>query len=120
MNMATIKVLLRTSKLNDKGLAPLYLRLIKDRKAKFISLKIYLKPSEWNEESGKVRKSHPNSTRMNAMIAQRIADAEGVAVEMETKSKTISSHKMRLMKKLNIDNNANLIRYAILHKLFEK
>ena len=95
MNMATIKVLLRTSKLNDKGLAPLYLRLIKDRKAKFISLGIYLKPSEWNEESGKVRKSHPNSTRMNAMIAQRIADAEGVAVEMETKSKSISSHKIK-------------------------
>src|SRR5271157_481049 len=95
MNMATIKVLLRTSKLNEKGLAPLYLRLIKDRKAKFISLGIYIKPSEWNEESGKVRKSHPNSTRMNAMIAQRIADAEGVAVEMETKSKSISSHKIK-------------------------
>ncbi len=93
--MATVKVLLRPSKLNDKGLAPLYLRIIKDRKAKFISLSIYIKPSEWNEEAGKVRKSHPNSARMNAMIAQRIADAEGVAVEMETKSKTISSHKIK-------------------------
>ncbi len=30
MNMATIKVLLRTSKQNEKGLAPLYLRLIKE------------------------------------------------------------------------------------------
>jgi Site-specific recombinase XerD len=95
MNMATVKVLLRTSKLNEQGLAPLYLRLIKDRKAKFISLKIYLKPSEWNEEAGKVRKSHPNSARMNALIAQRIADAEGVAVEMETKSKTISSYRIK-------------------------
>jgi integrase/recombinase XerD len=95
MNMATVKVLLRMNKLNEKGLAPLYLRLIKDRKAKFISLGIYIKPTEWNEEAGKVRKSHPNSARMNAMIAQRIADAEGVAVEMETKSKTISSHKIK-------------------------
>ena len=95
MNMATVKVLLKMNKLNEKGLAPLYLRLIKDRKAKFIALRIYLKPSEWNEEAGKVRKSHPNSARMNAMIAQRIADAEGVAVEMETKSKTISSQKIK-------------------------
>ena len=93
--MATVKVLLRMNKLNEKGVAPLYLRLIKDRKAKFISLGIYIKPSEWNEEAGKVRKSHPNSARMNALIAQRIADAEGVAVEMETKSKTISSHKIK-------------------------
>lgn len=95
MNMATVKVLLRMNKLNEKGLAPLYLRLIKDRKAKFISLKIYIKPSEWNEEAGKVRKSHPNSARMNAYIAQRVADAEGVAVELETKSKKISSHKIK-------------------------
>ena len=95
MNMATVKVLLRKNKLNEKGLVPLYLRIIKDRRAKFISLGIYLKPSEWNEEAGKVRKSHPNSARMNAMIAQRIADAESVAVEMETKSKTISSHKIK-------------------------
>ena len=93
--MATIKVLLRTNKLNEKGLAPLYLRIIKDRKAKFISLAIYLKPSEWNEEAGKVRKSHPNSTRLNAMIAQRVADAEGVAVELETNTKTISSQKIK-------------------------
>jgi integrase len=95
MNMASIKVLLRETKLNEKGLAPLYLRLIKDRKAKFIALKIYLKPSEWNKANGKVRKSHPNSARLNAMIAQRIADAEGVAVELETKTKTISSHKIK-------------------------
>jgi integrase/recombinase XerD len=95
MNMATIKVLLRTSKLNDKGLAPLYMRLIKNRKAKFIALGYYLKPSEWNEETCKVRKSHPNSARMNAMIAQRIADAEGVAVDLETTTKTISSRRIK-------------------------
>ncbi len=95
MNMATVKVLLRMNKLNDKGSAPLYLRIIKDRKAKFISIGISLKPSEWNEETGKVRRSHPNSARMNALIAQRVADAEGVSVEMETKSKTISSYKIK-------------------------
>ena len=91
MNMATVKVLLRMNKLNEKGLAPLYLRITKDRKAKFLSIGIYLKPTQWNEETVKVKKSHPNSTRMNALIAQRVADAEGVAVEMETKFKTISS-----------------------------
>lgn len=93
--MSTVKVLQRMNKLNEKGLAPLYLRLTKDRKAKFISLGLYIKPIEWNEETGKVKKSHPNSTRMNAMIAQRVADAEGVAVEMETKFKTISSQKIK-------------------------
>jgi hypothetical protein len=95
MNMPTVKVLQKMNKLNEKGLAPLYLRLTKDRKAKFISLGLYIKPTEWNEETGKVKKSNPNSTRMNAMIAQRVADAEGVAIELETKSKSISSYKIK-------------------------
>jgi len=32
-------------------------------------------------------------------------------------AKTISTHKMRLMQKLGIENNAELIRYAIKHGL---
>ncbi len=93
--MATVKVLMKMNKLNEHGLAPLYLRLIKNRKAKFISLGIYLKPSEWNIDEGKVRKSRTNSGRLNALIAQRVADAEGIAVDLETKSKSVSSSKIK-------------------------
>jgi integrase len=88
--MSTIKIILRTDKINKLGEAPLYLRLIKDRKAKFISLGFKIKPKDWNEETSKVKKSHPNSQRMNHYIAQKIADAEGIALEMESKSKFIS------------------------------
>jgi integrase/recombinase XerD len=93
--MASVKVLMKMNKLNEKDLAPLYLRIIKNRKTKFISLGIYIKTTEWNFSEGKVRKSHPNSTRLNALIAKRISDAEGVAVELETKSKSVSSRKIK-------------------------
>jgi integrase/recombinase XerD len=88
--VSTIKIILKKDKINKSGEAPLYLRLIKDRKAKFISLGIRINPKDWNEEVSKVRKSHPNSQRMNHYISQKIADAEGIALEMESKSKFIS------------------------------
>lgn len=42
-----------------------------------------------------------------------------IANRLHLSPKTISSHKIRLMQKLNIDNNADLIRYATQHMLFE-
>ena len=42
-----------------------------------------------------------------------------IADRLHLSPKTISSHKIRLMQKLNIDNNADLIRYATQHELFE-
>jgi DNA-binding NarL/FixJ family response regulator len=40
-----------------------------------------------------------------------------IASELHLSPKTISSHKMRLMQKLGTDSNAELVRYAIRHKL---
>lgn len=42
-----------------------------------------------------------------------------IALEMSLSAKTVSTHKARLMRKLNIDNNADLIRYGLKHGLFE-
>ena len=88
--MSSIKIILKLNKINSIGEAPLYIRIIKDRKAKFISLGIKILPKDWNEKQFKVRKSHPNSQRMNNFIAHKIAEAEGVALEMETNSKYVS------------------------------
>lgn len=41
-----------------------------------------------------------------------------IAEQLHVSPKTISTHKMRLMLKLNIDNNADLIRYVTKHRLF--
>lgn len=88
--MSSVKIILKLNKINSNGEAPLYIRIIKNRKAKFISLGIKLKPKEWNEKQSRVRKSHPNSQRLNNFIAHKVAEAEGVALEMETNSKYVS------------------------------
>lgn len=43
----------------------------------------------------------------------------GIAQELAISNKTVSTHKARLMQKMNIDNNAELVRYAIDHGLIE-
>ena len=87
--MATVKIILRTSKLNSTGEAPLCLRIIKNRRAKFVFLNYRISPEFWDDENKRVKKSHPNHQRLNSYIASKIADAQGVAVEMETAEKNI-------------------------------
>lgn len=42
-----------------------------------------------------------------------------IANELSLSNKTVSTHKMRLMKKMNIGSTADLVRYAISHGLVE-
>ncbi|POY34669.1 hypothetical protein C3K47_19160 [Solitalea longa] len=81
--MATLKLFLNTQKINKTGQAPLYLRIIHNRKSRYISLAIYLKENEWDNVNRRVKKNHPNSTRLNKLIATKIAEAEDLILEME-------------------------------------
>ena len=42
-----------------------------------------------------------------------------IAPELNLSGKTVSTHKARLMEKLGLDNQAELIRYAIRHRLID-
>jgi hypothetical protein len=70
--MASIKLILRTHQADQTGHSPLYIRIIKDRKTKFITAGVKLKENEWDEVKQKVKKNHPNSARMNANLSQKL------------------------------------------------
>lgn len=93
--MASIKLILRTNQKDQTGKSPLYIRIIKDRKTKFITAGLKLKECDWDEAKQRVKKSYPNSARMNAALAQKIADAEGQVADMERKVKTVSIKKLK-------------------------
>jgi integrase len=93
--MSTVKVIRKHEKANKKDEAPLYLRIIKDRKPKYISLGIRITLSQWDEEKQRVKKNHPNSQRVNKFIAVKVADAEGIALDMETDSKYVQPNKIK-------------------------
>ena len=56
-------------------------------------------------------------------VLQRIVSGETVGEigdALNLSAKTISTHKMRLMQKIGVDNNADLIRYALRHGLAQE
>jgi DNA-binding NarL/FixJ family response regulator len=42
-----------------------------------------------------------------------------IASELAISNKTVSTHKARLMEKMHCENNAQLVRYALAHKLID-
>ena len=56
-------------------------------------------------------------------VLQKIVAGEAIGeigAALNLSAKTISTHKMRLMQKLGVDNNADLIRYALRHGLAQE
>ncbi|MEY3426123.1 MAG: hypothetical protein RL265_421 [Bacteroidota bacterium] len=96
-NMVTIKILLKKLKQNEDGSYPLYIRAIKDRKIKFMSLGIKLQENEWDEKEQLVKKNHPNnSVWMNALISKKKAEAETLDLALE--GRTFNEHSFEQVK----------------------
>ena len=92
--MSTVKVIFNEGKINKIGEVPIWLRITKDRKPSYISLGIKVLKSQWNYETNKVRKSHPNSQWINKKIAQKVAEAENKALQSELSVNYTSSKKI--------------------------
>jgi len=84
--MASIKAILRkTNKPRKDGKWPLAIRVTKDRKSKFIWLKQYVDEKDWDNRNGTVKRSHPNSARLNNLIAKKVAELNNLLLEIEDK-----------------------------------
>lgn len=87
---ATMQVVLRTDKENARGEAPLYLRIIKHRKVSNLSTGIRLQTKCWDDAKKRVKPSHPNSARLNALLNKLITEYSDKLLEAEQQQLTIS------------------------------
>ncbi len=88
--MATVKIILRKEQKKD-GTYPLAIRITKDRKSSYIYLEYSVKECDWDMEKQRVRKSHPNSTRLNNFLMTKLAEANDKSLELETQKDVVSS-----------------------------
>ena len=107
----SVKVILKKDKINSKGEAPLYLRIIKNRQPKYISLGLSIPEKQWDEENKRVKKGMQNSQRVNNFISNKLAEAENQALELEVKSKNISS--VRIKENIMGEKNPSFFEYTI-------
>lgn len=92
--MGSVKIVLRGRK-NKDGLSTLGIRFIKERKTSYIFLNQTIDEKHWDAKEQRVKKSHPNSTRLNNFLRQKLAEANDKLLEMETAKPEVSVKKIR-------------------------
>ena len=93
--MAKITPVLWKHKTNKKGRSPIYLRIADGSKNRYISLRVSILPSQWNERTGRVRKNHVQSEAINALIAERVAEAEAEILRLQSDRASISADQIK-------------------------
>ncbi|MGV3597138.1 MAG: tyrosine-type recombinase/integrase [Bacteroidota bacterium] len=81
--MASVKVILRTSKTLANGNHPIAIRIIKDRKAKFIFTGKSSSKEHWDEEKGLPNKKHPLYKELVIYLKKKSLDAEAQILQLE-------------------------------------
>lgn len=81
--MASVKVLLYTSKVLKNGEHPIMLRLIKDRKIKYVSLDQSCPLELWDMEEQRPTKKYPHKVELNIKISKMINDANKIILDFD-------------------------------------
>lgn len=87
---SSIKVLLYTSKVLKSGESPIMLRIIKNRKPKYISIGHSCNPKLWDMKVQRPKNSHPNKRRLDIFIDTKITEVEQLLLDIEIKNKEFS------------------------------
>jgi integrase len=98
--MASVKIVLRKNQ-NKDGTYPLVIRITKDRKTTYLSLGHSILLEDWNAKTSRVKKSHPNSARLNNLLAKKLAEANDKLLELETNAKDTTVRTIRKAVKAN-------------------
>ena len=88
--MANTKFILREDKTGKNGKAPIYMRIYQDGKTVQISIEERIHPEQWNT-AGKVKRNHPNSTRLNHKLDTIQAKIKDALLAAEHQNLTFSS-----------------------------
>lgn len=93
--MASVDLILRTDKKQSDGKVPVYLRIIKDRKAKYISLKETVDPNLWLAEAQEVDRKHKNAKWLNAKFLKRKSEAKDLVLQAEEYKRNIRTEELK-------------------------
>ncbi|HAO05509.1 MAG TPA: hypothetical protein DCQ50_00720 [Chryseobacterium sp.] len=93
--MASVSIIYRKDKKNKKQLAPIHLRIIKDRKISYIATGIMLVEDDWDFEKSKIKSRVKNSARLNSFISNKYAELQDQVLELETFTKSATTRQLK-------------------------
>ena len=91
---SSIKVTLR-KKPNKQGHYPLVIRITKDRRSTYLYTGQYICLKYWDEANKIVRKSHPNSVRLNSLLLAKLAEANRTLLTLTSDKTDFSSQTIK-------------------------
>jgi integrase len=74
--MATVTPVLRTSKTNAEGTAPIYIRISDRDRSRYVSLEVRIEPKHWLDEKRRVSKRHKMADHINETIRRKVDELE--------------------------------------------
>ena len=80
MSNVSVKLYQKTSKTRADGTAPVYVRVIADRKSRLVSTGVYVEPKHWNKARGRVRAGHDIADALNAKLQAALNGAREAAL----------------------------------------
>lgn len=82
-------------KSNRDGKFPIVVRITKDRKSTFLYSGYYIDKKYWDKKNRTVKKSYPNSTRLNNLLVIKLAEANKTLIELQSNDKVVSSKQIK-------------------------
>ena len=93
--MAKVTPVLWKHKENAEGRSPIYLRISAGDTTKYKSLRCYIKATHWNERTRRVRKSHKRHGEINALITQRLSEAESAILDRKRGGEAVTARHIK-------------------------
>ena len=81
--MPTFTPTLRTSKINAKGTAPMYIRISDVDGSRYVSLRRRVRPSQWDAKKGRALSNHADYKKLNRLIEKRVEALKDEAFRAE-------------------------------------
>jgi integrase/recombinase XerD len=93
--MAKLNLIQRKSKIKKDGLGPIYIQIIQDRSARYISTGVEVSKNDWDPKSRTIKKSHPNSVRYNALLRKKLSEAEATLLDINLSDQNLNSNEIK-------------------------
>lgn len=82
--MASLKFVLRRNKKKNDNTVPIAIRITQNRKSRFVFTGVYINEGDWIETTSKVKKTHPNSARLNHFLNKKLVEATEEVLKAES------------------------------------
>lgn len=110
--MAFAKLVLWKYRKKTDGTCSVAIQVTKDRKPQYIHTGYYISEEDWNNVERRVKKSHPNSKRLNNLLLKRLSEINDTVLESETINKDVTSKEVKKKIK-HTGQTASFFKFAI-------